>query len=143
MKVIGKWLTQTSTIEGLKFFEMLYEMKPEQVIKDYELERFVIPEHVKAIVLPEYNGDINQTFIIERELGDEVIVLSGGCCDTIFNTDGMAFMDLFRNGEHLSRWVLDNSPYEMNDDDLEECEFDFNKLPEGVTRDQVIFVAQL
>ena len=141
MKVIGDWLTKTSSVEGLKYFEMLYETTPEQVIKDYELEKFVVPEHIKAIVCPEYDGTINQVFIIEPD--DLVIVWAEGCCDTIFNTDGMAFMDLYRNGEHIARWCMDNSPYEMNEQDLEEVEFDFSQLPEGISREQVIFVAQL
>ena len=142
MKVIGKWLTETSKESELKWFVDLYEMTPEQIIKDYKLERFVIPENIKAIVFPEYDGEVNQTFIIED--GDEVIVWSGGCCDTIFNTDGIAFMELHdRNGNMRFQWAMDNSPYEMNDDDLEEVEFDMSKLPEGITREQVIFVAQL
>lgn len=143
MKVIGKWLTETSKESDFKWFVDLYEKTPEQIIKDYELERFVVPEHIKAIILPEYDGDINQIFIIED--GDEVVVLAQGRCDSIFNTDGIAFMELHdkATGKMRFQWTLDNSPYEMNDDDLEEIEFDMSKLPEGITRDQVIFVAQL
>ena len=143
MKVIGKWLTETSDDKDYRWFFDLYEMTPEQIIKGYELERFVVPENIKAIVFPEYDGEVMQTFIIED--GDEVVVWADGRCDTIFNTDGIAFMELHARGVDKMRfqWAIDNSPYEMNDDDLEECDFDMSKLPEGITREQVIFVAQL
>lgn len=141
MKVIGKWLTETTTDEGLKFFEMMYEMTPAECIKRYELERIAVPEHIKAIVCPEYDGTVNQMFLLED--GDEVFAWSEGCYDTVFNTCGIAFMELVRDDILIAQWTLDNSPYEMNDDDLEEIEFDMSKLPEGITRDQVIFVAQL
>lgn len=141
MKVHGKWLTQTTDAKQLEWFVDLYEMTPEQIIKDYKLEVRSVPENIKLIVFPEYDGSINQIFEIED--GDMIFVWGGGCCGTIFNTDGIAFMDLVRDDKVIAQWVMDNSPYEMNDDDLEECEFDMSKLPEGISREQVIFVAQL
>lgn len=141
MKVIGKWLTETSKESDRKWFIDLYEMTPEQIIKDYELEQHIVNPEIKAIVFPEYDGEINQMFIIEP--GDLVIVWAQGRCDSIFNTDGIAFMEHHRDQKLVAQWAMDNSPYEMNDEDLEECEFDMSKLPEGIIREQVIFVAQL
>ena len=143
MKVIGKWLTETSKESDLKWFVDLYEKTPEQIIDDYELEQHIVNPEIKAIVFPEYDGTINQMFIIEPD--DLVIVWAQGRCDSIFNTDGIAFIELHEreSGKLRFQWAMDNSPYEMNDDDLEECEFDFSKLPEGISREQVIFVAQL
>jgi hypothetical protein len=142
MKVIGKWLTETTSDEGLQYFRDLYDQTPSQMIGDYELEQHIVNPEIKAIIFPEYDGEINQMFLIDPE--DLVIVWAQGCCDSVFNTDGIAFMELHdRNGNMRFQWAMDNSPYEMNDDDLEECEFDMSKLPEGITREQVIFVAQL
>lgn len=142
MKVIGKWLTETTNEPERKWFIDLYEMTPEQIIMDYELEQHIVNPEIRAIVFPEYDGTINQMFILEPN--DMVIVWAQGRCDSIFNTDGIAFMELHdRNGNMRFQWAMDNSPYEMNDDDLEECEFDMSKLPEGISREQVIFVAQL
>ena len=141
MKVIGKWLTETTNESELKWFVDLYEMTPEQIIEDYKLEQHIVNPEIRAIVFPEYDGTINQMFILEPN--DMVIVWGEGCHDTFFNTDGIAFMELHRDQQLVAQWAMDNSPYEMNDDDLEECEFDMSKLPEGITREQVIFVAQL
>jgi hypothetical protein len=141
MKIHGKWLTKTTDAEDLKWFVDLYEMTPDQIIKDYKLEQHIINPEIKAIVFLEYDGSINQMFIIEPN--DLVIVWAEGRCDTIFNTDGIAFMELHRDQQLIAQWAMGDSPYEMNDEDLEECEFDMSKLPEGITRDQVIFVAQL
>lgn len=141
MKVIGKWLTETSNEEDLKWFVDLYEKTPQQIILDYELTPRTVPANIKLIVFPEYDGEINQMF--ELEPNDMVIVWGEGCWDTVFNTSGIAVMELHRDQQLVSQWTIENSPYEMNDEDLEEIEFDMSKLPEGITREQVIFVAQL
>lgn len=143
MLITGLWLDRVDTIVGVVKFQDMYEKTPDEIIKIYELERIKVPDQIKLIVFPcEYAKDrIQQTFQIQE--GDEVYCWSEGCWDTVFNTSGIAFMELEREGVVLARWSLENSPYEMNDEDLEEIEFDMSVLPEGITRDQVIFVQQL
>lgn len=143
MLIKGKWLDQVYTGSGLNSFTNLYDSTPDQIIKDYELSRIKVPDSIKLIVFPcEYSKDkVQQTFQLED--GDSVYCWSEGYYDTVFNTSGIAFMELERDGILLCRWSLENSPYEMNDEDLEEIEFDMSVLPEGITRDQTIFVQQL
>lgn len=141
MKINGSWLTCTTDGEDLDYFFELYDMYPQNVIADYELQKHIVPPNIKAVIVLEYDGSINQSFIKEHD--DMFIVWADGRCDTIFNTDGIAFLEWHKDQQLVKQWALDNSPFEMNDDDLEECRFDMSLLPEGITRDQVIFVTQL
>lgn len=141
MKIYGKWLTQTDTVSGRNYFEDMYEMTVQDLILDYKLDRRAFPEGKNVLVLLEYDGLINQAFIFEE--GDEVFVWGQGCCDTVFNTDGIAVMEVFNQGDKLGEWVLDNSPFELSDDDVVEAEFDHSHLPEGIKYEQVVFVQQL
>lgn len=143
MLIIGLWLDRVDTTTGVAQFQDMYEKTPDEMIKIYELERIKVPEKIKLIVFPcEYAKDkVQQIFQLTE--GDEVYCWSEGCHDTVFNTCGIAFMELEREGVVLARWSLENSPYEMNDEDLEGIEFDMSVLPEGFTRDQIIFVQQL
>lgn len=145
MKVIGKWLGRTDTPEGKAWFEDFYEITIPDLIKDYELEPITVPDGIMAIVFPEYDGTINQTFLIDE--GETVIAYSEGCHDTVFNTSGMVVMELWRDGGRVAQWVIENSPYEMSRQDFEEEEIDldeiFAKLPDGLTMENTIFVRQL
>lgn len=143
MVIVGLFLDRVDSESGLNSFTNLYDMTPDQIIKDYELSRIKVPEHIKLIVFPcEYSKDkVQQIFQLTE--GDEVYCWSEGCHDTVFNTSGIAFMELERDGVVLARWSLENSPYEMNDEDLEDIEFDMSVLPQCFTREQMIFVQQL
>lgn len=143
MLISGLWLDRVDSVAGVARFQDMYDKTPDDIIRIYELERIKIPEQIKLIVFPcEYSKDkIQQTFQLAE--GDEVYCWSEGCYGTVFNTSGIAFMELERDGIVLARWSLENSPYEMSDEDLEEIEFDMSVLPEGFARDQMIFVQQL
>lgn len=143
MIVNRKWLDRVDGKENIKEFADAYDMTPDSMIVVYELERIKVPDNIKLIVFPcEYSKDkFQQTFQIED--GDEVYCWSEGCYGTVFNTCGIAFMELEREGEVIARWVIENSPYEMTDDDLEDIEFDMSVLPEGIAREDIIFVQQL
>lgn len=145
MQVIGKWLNRTDTPEGKAWFEDFYEMTIPELIKDYGLEPITVPAGIMAIVFPEYNGTINQTFLIDE--GETVIAYSEGCYDTVFNTSGMVVMELWRAGERIAHWLIENSPYEMSKQDFEEEEIDldaiFATLPDYLTVENTIFVRQL
>lgn len=143
MLITGNWLDRVDTRVSVAKFQDMYICTPDQMIKVHELERIKVPEHIKLIVFPcEYTeAKVQQTF--ELTEGDELYCWSEGCYGTVFNTSGIAFMELEREGVVLARWSLENSPYEMNDDDLEEIDFDLSVLPEGISREEIIFVQQL
>lgn len=145
MKVIGKCLDRVDTPEGQAWFEDLYEMTIPELIKDYELEPIKVPEGIKAIVFPEYDGFVNGAFLIDE--GETVIAYSEGCYDTVFNTSGMVVMELWRDGERVAQWLIENSPYEMSKQDFEEEDIDLDKifaqLPDYLTMENTIFVRQL
>lgn len=143
MIIKGKWLDRVDTVDGITEFQDMYTCTPDRMIELYELSRIKVPECIKLIVFPcEYSKDkVQQTFQLED--GDEVYCWSEGCYDTVFNTSGIAFMELEREGVIIARWSLEDSPYEMNNEDLEEIEFDMSVLPEGIDREQMIFVKQL
>lgn len=142
MKIEGTWLTQTDTTHGMQFFLDMYEMTVQELIRDYRLEARAFPEDKNVLCILEYDGTVNQLFIFED--GEYAKVWGEGCWDTTFNTDGIAVMEVFDcDGWKLGEWVLDNSPFELSDADLADVEFDDSNLPEGITRDQVIFVQQL
>lgn len=143
MIIKGKWLDRVDTVVGCAGFQDMYVCTPDTMIEVHELSRIKVPENIKLIVFPcEYSKDkLQQTFQLED--GDEVYCWSEGCYDTVFNTSGIAFMELEREGVLIARWSLEDSPYEMNEEDLEEIEFDMSVLPEGIARDEMIFVQQL
>lgn len=145
MRVIGKWLERTDTPEGQAWFEDFYEMTIPELIKDYELEPITVPAGIMAILFPEYDGTMNQAFLIDE--GETVIAYSEGCYDTVFNTSGMVVMELWRGGERIAQWLVENSPYEMSKQDFEEEDIDvgeiFAKLPDYLTMENTIFVRQL
>lgn len=145
MNVIGRWLERVDTIEGKAWFEDFYEITIPDLIKDYELEPIMVPSHIKAIVFPDYDGFVNGAFLIDE--GETVIAYSEGCYDTVFNTSGMVVMELWRDGDRIAQWLIENSPYEMSKKDFEDEDIDldeiFAKLPDGLTMENTIFVRQL
>lgn len=151
MQIIGEYLTRTSNEADLRWFMDVYEIHPEVYKSEYELVPHKLPKHIKAIIHVNSDGHIDQQFIIEE--GDEVTVWSGGCCDTTFNTDGMAFLEVVggRTGT-FAQWVLDNSPYELDADDFNDMGTSPQKLlsdglfqlsKERLLPSEVIFVTQL
>lgn len=145
MNVIGRWLERVDTIEGKAWFEDFYEITIPDLIKDHELEPIMVPSHIKAIVFPEGDGFVNGAFLIDE--GETVIAYSEGCYDTVFNTSGMVVMELWRDGDRIAQWLIENSPYEMSKKDFEDEDIDldeiFAKLPDGLTMENTIFVRQL
>lgn len=145
MRIYGNWLERTDTPKGKAWFEEFYEMTIPDLIKDYDLDPITVHPNIKAIVFPESNASINQTFLIEA--GETVVAYSEGCYDTVFNTSGMVVMELWRDGERIAQWLIENSPYEMSKQDFEDEDIDLDKifaqLPDGLTMENTIFVRQL
>lgn len=145
MQVIGKWIKRTDTPEGKEWMEDMYEMTIPELIENYELDPIKVPTGIMAIIFPEDDGTMNQAFLIHE--GETVIAYSEGCYDTVFNTSGMVVMELWRGGERIAQWLIENSPYEMSKQDFEDegIEVDdlFAQLPDYLTMENTIFVRQL
>jgi hypothetical protein len=154
MQVFGNWLTNCATQDGAEFFLSLYDMTAQQMIEHYELENnaTLTKDDVQAIVILESDSDVNQVFVLED--GDKVCVYAEGCCDTIFNTDGFAFMEVWNSGVLSGLYAIDNSPYQLVDacDMADNEDIDFTDLKEHllkeynlsrVTFENTIFIRQL
>lgn len=149
----GNWLIETSNHAERNYFEDMYEIDVETLIKDYELKRFEINPDVRAFVFLEYNGDVNK--IIRLEKGDSAVVFGDGSYGLPFNTCGMAVLRVRCAREVLVReWIVEHSPYQINDGDMDEWnEFDdfnhpqdiidYEPLLNGLEPEEVIFVRQL
>lgn len=149
MIVQGDALIETSIEKERIFFEDLYEITVPDLIKDYELTRFEIDPKIKAFAFMEY--DMEAVKIIRLQEGDKAVVFGEGCYNLPFNTCGMAVLEVYSAAGFNHQWVVENSPYQMQEDD---CEFEeAGKYPEdiiayepilnGLEPDEVIFVRQL
>jgi len=124
MQIEGKWLDDVKTEKGLDFFKMMYETTPEQMMEDYDLNRVTVltTKEVKYIVFIEPESTaINMQFTLEYD-GDYAVVYAQEGLDEcgVFNTDGIAFMGVYSTGEPLKLFSIENSPYDLTEDDLEE-----------------------
>lgn len=149
MIVQGNWLTQTNTESGLKYFEDVYEMSVQELIKDYCLDRFEVPQRAFVFMEP---GDTHVNGIYVLEDGERAVVYGGGCYDLPFNTDGMAVLEVFnRHDQLVGQFVVENSPYELpeGDEEWENIESTGEQIIvkhsilNGLTADEVTFVQQL
>ncbi|WCO82081.1 hypothetical protein vBPpSSYP_99 [Pseudomonas phage vB_PpS_SYP] len=137
MKVIGTRIVDEVTSEvGEKFFNEMYECTPDDIIKDYELEPFLIDKRVIAVL--EYDGEI--VHAVHLDAGEIGTVWGEGCHDRPFNTDGMAFLDV-ESVLGVRRFCYQNSPYELTEDDNEW--FDFFIDYEGIGLIQQHFVDEV
>jgi hypothetical protein len=163
MDIIGNWLNRVDDDEGLKYFESLYDISPYQMIVDHQIFHItrLFPEKVQHVVFMEYDGDING--IMSLNPGEHLMVYSDGCMaeeGRVFNTDGMAFIELVRDCKKVAMWSVENSPYDMVKDDWEEDmdgedftyqdaleavreELKKHDIDKEVTESNVIFVRQL
>ena len=115
MKVVGTRIVDEVTSEvGSKFFNEMYECTPDDIIKDYELEPFVIDK--RAVVVLEYDGKI--VHAVNMDAGEVATVWGEGCYGNPFNTDGIAFLDV-ESILGVRRFAYTNSPYELTEDDDE------------------------
>lgn len=137
MKIEGRFLDDVKTEKGLAFFKDMYETTPEQMMEDYDLNRVTMltTKEVKYIVFIEPDSThINMKFTLELE-GDYAVVYAQEGLEEcgVFNTDGIAFMGIYETGEKLKLFSIENSPYDLTEDDLEEvAEY------EGLTVEEVL-----
>lgn len=124
MKIEGRFLDDVKTEKGLAFFKDMYETTPEQMMEDYDLNRVTIltTKEVKYIVFVEPESThINMKFTLEHDGDYAVVYAQEGLDDCgVFNTDGIAFMGVYATGEPLKLFSIENSPYDLSEDDLEE-----------------------
>lgn len=124
MQIKGKWLDDVKTEKGLAYFKDMYETTPEQMMEDYDLNRVTMltTKEVKYIVFIEPDGTyVNMKFTLEHD-GDYAVVYAQEGLESygVFNTDGIAFMGIYATGEPLKLFSIENSPYDLSEDDLEE-----------------------
>ena len=157
MYVIGKWCTRVDSGKDVEYFKSLYKSTYQEIIKRYRLDHIteLTNKNITFLVFPEYDGAVNQIFVLQD--GDTVKVYSEGRLadeGRIFNTDGMAFFSLIKEGKETATWCVDNSPYDLTDDDFDELDkptllntvresLKANNLDFEVTDTNVLFVRQL
>lgn len=123
MKTIGNWFDRVDTPEGIEKFQKNYKYHPVDYMERYQVDYLTelkVPT-VCYIAILEYDGTFNQIFALEE--GETINAYSSGCMadeGRIFNTDGMAFMTLVRDGQNIATFCLENSPYDAEDDDFDE-----------------------
>lgn len=122
MQIIGKWLKRVDTDEGRAEFKKFYDVDFYEYMINHEVTHItrLFPQNIKYIVfLDSYS--IYQIFALEEK--DHLMVYSSGCIakeKRIFNTDGMAFMRLVRDGEIKGTFCIENSPFDQEKNDWEE-----------------------
>lgn len=130
MLTIGKWLRRVDTPEGSKEFQELYDHSYQEYIRNYELDYVtkLTVNNYPYVVFIESDGDFNQVFILGKE--DQLYVFSDGCMakeGRVFNTDGMAFVRLNRDNKFLGTFSVENSPYDMEENDSDWEYFEITK----------------
>lgn len=159
MLIIGNWLKRVDTEEGRAKFKGTYDMDYFEYMIEHDVTyvtRLFAPKIAHVVIL-EYDGGINQVFSLTSK--EHLEVYSSGCMsdkERVFNTDGMAFMRLVRDCKVQGTFCLENSPFDMEEDDWEHMDSSkeevFEKLNTmlstrnaefSATPENTIFVRQL
>lgn len=115
------WNDRVDTEEGAKKFQDLYDMSHYQMIVDYEVFHItrVYPKQYKHIAFIESDGEVNCVFTLKDE--EHLMVYSDGCMgdEAVFNTDGIAFIELVRDCKKVAMWSVDQSPYDYKDEEYD------------------------
>lgn len=154
MQIEGRFLDDVRTEKGLAFFKDMYETTPEQMMEDHDTNRvtFITRNEFKYIVFLEYDGTINHQFKLERDSDSIIVHAQDGLEECgVFNTDGIAFMYVYSGGEEQMLYSVENSPYDLSNEDIEELsmqeDFTVEGLLASVGEDATVsntkFVAQL
>lgn len=159
MKVIKSWLSQVNLPEFREEFAHLYGMDFYEYMIRYSVTHisYPHPDVIRHVAFLEYDGTINQLFSLEDD--EHLMVYSSGCMaheGKFFNTDGIAFMVLVREGKRVATFSVENSPYDLEESDFDELDQsksdilqEIRKLLEAnsctipVTDSNVLFVQQL
>lgn len=118
MRVIGQWLDRVDTHEGYKEFENSYDMSYFEAIVQHELFNItrMQAKDKRHIVFLEHDGDFNQ--ILTLDDGDLVYVYND-IEDTVFNSDGFAFIRVFNDSNDIGAFSVENSPYDMTPEEIQ------------------------
>ena len=144
MYIIGNWCPRVDSGEDVEYFKSLYNATYQEIIRDYKLNHIthLTNKAISFLVFLEYDGGINQIFVLED--GDKLIVYSEDCMANkgrIFNTNGMAFFTLVKEGKEIATFCADNSPYDLTEDEFQDEGFDkpfvINKIRESLERNNV------
>lgn len=159
MIIIGNWLKRVDTVEGRARFKGTYNMDYFEYMIEHEvthITRLFAPKTAHVVIM-EYDGSFNQVFSLYSN--EHLEVHSDGCmCDKqrIFNTDGIAFIRLVRDCKVQGTFCLENSPFDMEDNDWNDFDISKEEIFEKLnimlsernaqfpaTIDNTIFVRQL
>lgn len=154
MQIKGFWLDDVRTERGLSNFIYIYDRDPEKIMVDYETTRqtWINQNDFKYIVFLEYDGTINHQFTLDESTDSVCVHAQEGLEECgVFNTDGIAFMYVYSDGEEQSLYFIDNSPYDLSAHDIEELamqedftiEWLLTSVGEDATLKNTKFVAQL
>lgn len=154
MQIKGFWLDDVKTENGLAYFNDLYDTTPEQMMEDYDTNRvtFLTHNEFKYVVFLEYDGTINHQFKLEDDNDSIIVHAQDGLEECgVFNTSGIAFMYVYSVGEEQKLFSVENSPYDMSNEDIEELSMQENftveallaSVGEDATLENTKFVAQL
>lgn len=158
MIIIGNWLKRVDTVEGRAKFKGTYDVDYFEYMIEHQvthITRLFAPKTAHVVIL-EYDGSMNQIFSLSSQEHLEVHSHSSVSDKRVFNTDGMAFMRLIRDCEVKGTFCLENSPFDMEEDDWQYMEYSKEKVFEKLnallsdrnaeftaTEDNTIFVRQL
>lgn len=154
MQIDGFWLDDVRTDSGLNYFLEIYESTPEVMMIDYETTRqtWITKDDFKYIAFLEYDGTINHLFTLDEDTDTVCVHAQEGLEEYgVFNTDGIAFMYVYSDGEEQNLYFVDNSPYDLCNEDIEELsmqeDFTIEALLKSIGDDATLkntkFVAQL
>lgn len=154
MQIDGFWLDDVRTDSGLNYFLEIYESTPEVMMIDYETTRqtWITKDDFKYIAFLEYDGTINHLFTLDEDTDTVCVHAQEGLEEYgVFNTDGIAFMYVYSDGEEQNLYFVDNSPYDLCNEDIEELSMqeDFTieallkSIGDDATLENTKFVAQL
>jgi len=109
----------------LKLFQDLYKMYPEEFIRQYDLTytSVLAPEKTAHVVYVESDGTIGQLLSLQR--GDALVVYAEERLrhlGQVTNSASMAFFQLVRKSKEVALFAATNSPFDSDDDSLEEAE---------------------
>lgn len=154
MQIKGFWLDDVKSENGLAYFNDLYDTTPEQMMEDYDTNRvtFLTHNEYKYVVFLEYDGTINHQFKLEDDNDSIIVHAQDGLEECgVFNTDGIAFMYVYSDGEEQRLYFIDNSPYDLSEQDIIDLsmqedftvEWLLTSVGEDATLENTKFVAQL
>lgn len=151
MNIQGTTLYDVNTQIHLDFFQEMYDTTPHQMMEDYDTNRvtMITSDDLKYIVFIEPDLEfVNMVFTLDKRNDCVFVFAQEGLDDEgVFNTDGIAFMRVESEKHKPKLYVIENSPYDVSEEDFEDYDVDVAILLKSIGNDATFentkFVAQL